>query len=479
MAADDTAGDTSDIVAVFITIRQSQEILTYIGSVGTIEARPYSFFNISMVFIWILGIAVTGFGSWYLPTQEYRDFRAKLAEFQEKRDKHNDEEGAPDLGISDNELDRLVMTLDDLDDDDDNDEEGDHDDDDEDDVDATDEVADVLDSDDDPKDQEAKETKDQSKRYSLHSLPPARKQKHGRKKESDDKDKVWVLHSLPPPERKKKKGQKKKQDNIANASNDTTQNTTQSVGAKDLSKLDHIPESSTDAPTVELTPWHVFSFICSASILLFLLFYFEFYDLITVFYGFGCAGGVSYLIFGPILVRVIPRLGDEWTRELNKPVFCGLNGFDVTSQLLGFLWAILWLWYGLTHYKPSTNAFFWISLNVFGACFCILNLGLVKLNNTKVATMLMLAIFFYDVFFVFITPLFLDGESVMITVARGGGSDQVVDDFCVRYPDDKECKGIDFLPMLLIIPRVNDYNDGAVLLGLGDIVCKSQRCSGY
>jgi signal peptide peptidase-like protein 2B len=150
-----------------------------------------------------------------------------------------------------------------------------------------------------------------------------------------------------------------------------------------------------------------------------------------------------------------------------------LNGFDVISQLLGYLWAIVWLWYGLTHYRPSQNWFFWITTDIFGACFCVLALISLKLSNIKIATMLMVAIFFYDIFFVFITPLFLDGESIMLTVARGGAEGtSTADDFCYKYPDDKQCTGVDFLPMLIIIPRINDYSGGSVLLGLGDIICK-------
>jgi signal peptide peptidase-like protein 2B len=80
---------------------------------------------------------------------------------------------------------------------------------------------------------------------------------------------------------------------------------------------------------------------------------------------------------------------------------------------------------------------------------------------------------FLDIFFVFITPLFLDGESVMITVAKGGNSNgSTADDFCFKYPEDRECTGIDFLPMLLSIPRINDWRGGSALLGLGDIICK-------
>ena len=97
---------------------------------------------------------------------------------------------------------------------------------------------------------------------------------------------------------------------------------------------------------------------------------------------------------------------------------------------------------------------------------------MMKLNSIMIASLLLVAVFFYDIFFVFLTPLFMDGQSVMITVAKGGGGDSTADDFCYRYPDDNDCTGIDFLPMLLIIPRINDYMNGSVLLGLGDVVCK-------
>jgi hypothetical protein len=67
----------------------------------------------------------------------------------------------------------------------------------------------------------------------------------------------------------------------------------------------------------------------------------------------------------------------------------------------------------------------------------------------------------------------------MITVAKGGGGgsseDAIADDFCYKYPEDKDCTGIDSLPMLLIVPRFNDYTNGSSLLGLGDIVCKSHK----
>jgi signal peptide peptidase-like protein 2B len=99
-------------------------------------------------------------------------------------------------------------------------------------------------------------------------------------------------------------------------------------------------------------------------------------------------------------------------------------------------------------------------------------MSLLKLNSIKVATLLMVAVFVYDIFFVFITPYLTGGDSVMLTVAGGGGGDE---SFCYKYPDDNSCKGVGFIPMLFILPKVNDPDNGSVILGLGDIVCKSLR----
>merc|ERR1712190_508715 len=66
-----------------------------------------------------------------------------------------------------------------------------------------------------------------------------------------------------------------------------------------------------------------------------------------------------------------------------------------------------------------------------------------------VATVLLTVMFFFDIYWVFISPL-LFHESVMIKVAQGGGTQQAV-------------------PMLLRIPDFGDPLGGERLLGFGDI----------
>jgi hypothetical protein len=52
----------------------------------------------------------------------------------------------------------------------------------------------------------------------------------------------------------------------------------------------------------------------------------------------------------------------------------------------------------------QSNTFFWITQNVMGACMCIMFLSIIKLNSIRVASILLVVAFAYDIFFVFITP---------------------------------------------------------------------------
>jgi hypothetical protein len=53
--------------------------------------------------------------------------------------------------------------------------------------------------------------------------------------------------------------------------------------------------------------------------------------------------------------------------------------------------------------------------------FSVNMLKVLRLPSLKICTCLLSALFFYDIFFVFITPLFMkDGKSVMVEVREGG-----------------------------------------------------------
>ncbi len=120
------------------------------------------------------------------------------------------------------------------------------------------------------------------------------------------------------------------------------------------------------------------------------------------------------------------------------------------------------------------RAYSWIPQNIIGMCMCCQILRLARFPNLNVISLLLVLTFFYDIFFVFISPYFY-GKSVMLTVATAGGADDAVGDlncqaFCIYHPQSEKCKRSPGLPMLLRIPRFLDWRGGSSMLGLGDIV---------
>ncbi|KAL6077434.1 Signal peptide peptidase [Balamuthia mandrillaris] len=88
---------------------------------------------------------------------------------------------------------------------------------------------------------------------------------------------------------------------------------------------------------------------------------------------------------------------------------------------------------------------FWALTDILAFCLGITALCFLRINNLKLATLILWMFFFYDIFWVFISP-FIFKDSVMVSVAR-------------RMPS---------LPTVIIVPRV--FLDGYSLLGMGDII---------
>jgi signal peptide peptidase-like 2B len=71
-------------------------------------------------------------------------------------------------------------------------------------------------------------------------------------------------------------------------------------------------------------------------------------------------------------------------------------------------------------------AWAWVLQNILGMCFMTFVLQTVTLPSIRVASVFLIALFVYDVFMVFITPLFMPrGDSVMVRVATGGDMHEV------------------------------------------------------
>jgi len=91
----------------------------------------------------------------------------------------------------------------------------------------------------------------------------------------------------------------------------------------------------------------------------------------------------------------------------------------------------------------------WVLQNTLGIALLLVIQRSLRLPNIKISSMLLLMAFFYDIFWVFLSPFFFK-QSVMVHVATGGNTGEAI-------------------PMLLRFPRLNDELGGYSLLGLGDI----------
>jgi len=94
--------------------------------------------------------------------------------------------------------------------------------------------------------------------------------------------------------------------------------------------------------------------------------------------------------------------------------------------------------------------FNWLVVDCIAWCIGITQLSVIRIPNLKIAVVLLGLFFLYDVFWVFLSPYFFGGKSVMVEVAT-------------QLP-------MGALPMALTIPHIIQDEPGYSLLGLGDIV---------
>lgn len=232
--------------------------------------------------------------------------------------------------------------------------------------------------------------------------------------------------------------------------------------------------SSARAPPedMELTAAHALGFIIMASSSLLVLFYFKIYGIVKVFYSMGCSKAVSQVVVDPFLKRLMKkfRVRNQIIWRTNTEDFGDISLRDIMAHVIGFTLGLSWLIIAFMARDPGSITFFWIMQDIFGTCMCVMFLQVIKLNSIRVAAILLVVAFFYDIFFVFVTPLLFQGKSVMITVATSGGPPTADPLWCEKYPNDANCQGGNPLPMLLTIPRLFDFEGGSSLLGLGDIV---------
>ena len=216
--------------------------------------------------------------------------------------------------------------------------------------------------------------------------------------------------------------------------------------------------STTEATqNMEINAFHAVMFIVLASIFLFVLFFFNLYKVVRVFYGLGGSVAMTHVVIYPAMNLISSKyLKEGMSAKLQSNAFGDLPGcrgvyfkwIDVLSSVTGWSLGIAWIAVGFAHVQPMTNFYYWFIQDVMGVCFVILILSLIHINTIMVASILLVLVFIYDVFYVFISP-YIFGTSVMVDVAIGGGG--IDPTFCEKYPTDSRCRGVLApLPMLLV-----------------------------
>ena len=95
-------------------------------------------------------------------------------------------------------------------------------------------------------------------------------------------------------------------------------------------------------------------------------------------------------------------------KEIKFPLFGNVSIASLIGTIVGAIITISWYF--------TKN---WLLNNVLGICLAVTFLKTIKLNKLIPGVVLLSLLFFYDIFWVFISPAFTGGTSVMVAVATG------------------------------------------------------------
>lgn len=176
------------------------------------------------------------------------------------------------------------------------------------------------------------------------------------------------------------------------------------------------------------------------SVMLVVLYFFMQYMIYVIMACF-CLGGAGCITqFGSsCLVYNFPPLKQQ---ACVVPMLGPVSRADAIALVPALLLVGGWL-------EFHNESFGWIFQDIVGAGFLCMLQRTLRLPNLWVASALLIAMFFFDIFWVFLSPLIFE-KSVMVQVAKGGGTGQTI-------------------PMLLRIPAFSDPLGRDRMLGFGDV----------
>lgn len=199
---------------------------------------------------------------------------------------------------------------------------------------------------------------------------------------------------------------------------------------KEISKL---PDTGTTNPvkppsqyqaseesSLNVSPYSIGVFVLCMGLMLMLLYFFFDYLVYVIIGLFALASFIAmYNCLEPLFLRI------PFNCCKLPAIRCGNNVVELDVKqiiLLTLSFSTSVTWVVLRREKYS-----WILQDVLGVAFCIYMLKSIRLPNLKICAILLILLFFYDIFFVFITPfLTMKGESVMEEVATGGKSSEML-----------------------------------------------------
>ncbi|KAL1419744.1 hypothetical protein MTO96_004666 [Rhipicephalus appendiculatus] len=201
---------------------------------------------------------------------------------------------------------------------------------------------------------------------------------------------------------------------------------------------------------VHVTPKSIILFVAFMSGTLIVLYLYIQYLVYVIIGMFVLASTVALVGVLEPLFYMVP-LGTARLPNYALPCFYG--SLEVRQVLLIlFSIGLAFSWVVIRHNSKS-----WLLQDFLGVIFSIYMIKTLRLPNLMVICILLVLLFFYDIFFVFVTPYLIPkGDSIMVEVARGGGTDEQI-------------------PMVLRVPHLSNEDISACfgeysVLGFGDIL---------
>lgn len=163
--------------------------------------------------------------------------------------------------------------------------------------------------------------------------------------------------------------------------------------------------------------------------------------------------------FSPLAHRIASFIKCRYSKE---------NAVEGKVSLVVISVGVVFLWMVSGH---------WLLNNLLGTTLCIAFVSHVRLRNLRICSILLISLFFYDIFWVFFSEYFF-GANVMVTVASQKAVNPVHTVASHLHLAKSVARKID-LPVKLLIPRniLGSVFSGEVdpreflMLGLGDMVC--------